>query len=163
MDPKKLSMLDKSAVLALVQEGFSNRQIARKTERSEKSVRRVKRAASALGAGVTPEMKKGTGTKRKTNARTDTILQRGVIKDPYITAKEIKEVYATVVGDVSVRTIKERLQKSLNMQCRRAVHKLLLTDKMRKQWLDFCMRYRHLIKEEWRSVMKVPSKQSPKE
>ncbi|KAK4304118.1 hypothetical protein Pmani_023923 [Petrolisthes manimaculis] len=153
MGPTKLNMEEKTIVLALVREGLSNREIAKRTKRSEKSVRRVKIAANALGTGATPMRKKGTGRKRKTQTRTDKLLKREVQKDPFITARELKGLHADVLGDVAVRTIQERLQKDLKMPCRRAAHKPLMTERMRQQRLAFCRRYEQWTSEDWRSVV----------
>lgn len=153
MGPSKLSMEEKGVVLALVREGLSNREIARRTKRSEKSVRRVKKAAITLGTGATPARKKGTGRKRKTQSRTDKLLKGEVQKDPFITARELKEQHADVLGDVAVRTIQNRLQKDLKLPCRRAAHKPLVTEKIRQQRLAFCRRYGQWTSEDWRSVL----------
>ncbi|MPC18825.1 Transportin-3 [Portunus trituberculatus] len=138
MGPTKLDMQEKSMIMALVGEGLSNREIGRKLRRSESAIRRTKKAAAVLGSGAVPERKKGTGRKRKTHPRTDKLLEREVKKDPFITAKELKEEHANVLGEVSVRTIQDRLQKHLKLPCRRTARKPLLTEKMKKQRLDFC-------------------------
>lgn len=153
MGPTKLNMQEKSMVMALVGEGLSNREIGRKLGRSESAVRRVKKAAAMLGTAAAPERKKGTGRKRKTHPRTDKLLEREVRKDPFITAKELKEAHADVLGEVSVRTIQDRLQRHLKLPCRRAARKPLLTDKMKKQRIDFCKRYEHWTSEDWRRVV----------
>ncbi|MPC33539.1 hypothetical protein E2C01_026893 [Portunus trituberculatus] len=114
MGPTNLDMQEKSMVMALVGEGLSNREIGRKL-RSESVVRRIKKAAAVLGTGAVPERKKGTGRKRKTHPRTDKLLEREVKKDSFITAKELKEAHADVLGEVSVRTIQDHLQKHLKL------------------------------------------------
>lgn len=153
MGPTKLNNDEKIKVMTLVGEGLSNREIGRRLRRSEAAVRRIKKAAAVLGTDEAPERKKGTGRKRKTDPRTDKMLEREVKKDPFITAKELKEAHPDVLGEVSVRTIQDRLQKLLKLPCRRAALKPLLTEKMKKQRLDFCKRYQHWTSEDWRKVV----------
>lgn len=153
MGATKLNMQEKSAVLALLGEGLSNREIARKMGRSEAAIRRLKKAASVLRAGATPSRKVGTGGQWKTCKRTDKLLEREVKRDPFITAKELKGLYGNLLENVSVRTVQRRLQKDLKLPTRLAVQKPLLTDKMRKQRLAFCKKYQHWTSEDWRRVV----------
>ena len=153
MVPTKMDQEEKSKVMALVGEGLSNRAIARRIGRSESTIRYLKTAVATQGTGAVPARKKGTGMKRKTHPRTDIMLAREVKKDPFVTAKELKEMHANVLRDVSVRTIQHRLQKDLKLPCRRAAPKPLLTPKMRKQRLDFCKQYEHWTSEDWRRVV----------
>lgn len=153
MGATNLDMQEKSVVLALVREGLSNREIGRKIGRSEAAVRRVKRAASASGTSATPCRKPGSGRPKKTNKRTDKLLEREVKRDPFITAKELKGNYNSLLENVSVRTLQRRLQKDLHLPCRRAVQKPLLTEKMKKQRLDFCKKYEHWTSQDWSKVI----------
>lgn len=152
MGPAKLRMEEKGAILALFREGLSKREVARRTRRSAKCVRNVIKATSAHG-GVIQKRKQGSGRKRKTGQRTDMLLRREVLKNPFITAKELKGMHRDVLGDVAVRTLQQRLQKDFKLPCRRAAHKPLLTEKMRKQRLDFCGRYKHWTSADWRKVV----------
>ncbi|KAK4317377.1 hypothetical protein Pmani_011539 [Petrolisthes manimaculis] len=153
MGHTKLTMEEKGKVMVLAGVGLSNREIGRRLRRSETAIRRVKQAAATLGTGGTPQRKKGTGRKRKTDTRTDKMLERQVKKDPFVTAKELKEMYADLLGEVSVRTVQIRLQKDLKLPCRRAAQKPLLTKKMKKQRVDFCKRHADWTQEDWRRVM----------
>lgn len=58
----------------------------------------MKKAATALGTDATPARKKGTGRKRITQMRTDMQLKREVQKNPFVTARELKELHADVLG-----------------------------------------------------------------
>lgn len=118
--------------------------------RSESAVRRLKKAASDLGEDTIPEGKEGSG--RNTRARMDKMLEREVRKDLSFTAKEMMGMRGDVLQDVSVRIIQHRLQKDLKLPCRRAAHKSLLTDKMKKQRLGFCRKYKHWTSEDWYRV-----------
>ncbi|KAK4326954.1 hypothetical protein Pmani_002557 [Petrolisthes manimaculis] len=149
MGHTKLTMEEKGKVMVLAGVGLSNREIGRRLRRSETAIRWVKQAAATLGTGATPQRKKGTGRKRKT----DKMLERQVKKDPFVTAKELKEMYPDLLGEVSVRTVQIRLQKDLKLPCRRAAQKPLLTKKMKKQRVDFCKRHADWTQEDWRRVM----------
>lgn len=81
------------------------------------------------------------------------MLEREVKKDPFLTAKELKELHPDVLGNVSVRTVQHQLQKDLKLPCHRTPMKPLLMEKMMKQRLEFCKRYQHWTPEDWRRVV----------
>lgn len=91
---------EKSKVLSLIGEGLSSSEVARRIGRLERAVRYVRKAAATLGTGTTPGRKVGTG-RRKTHPGTDSVLEQEVKKDLFITAKELKEIHANVLGNVS--------------------------------------------------------------
>lgn len=112
MDPMKMSMQEKNVVIALAGEGLSNHEISRRMGRSEGAVHYMRRAAAALGTGITPERKRGTGRKKKMYPRTDKMLEREVERNPFLTTKELKEMYYDVFREASLSTIQHRRQNT---------------------------------------------------
>ena len=72
---------------------------------------------------------------------------------PTLTAKEIKHEHYDLLKDVSVRTIRHRLQKELNLPARHAAKKPFLSDKMRKKRILFCKKYIHWTADDWKEVV----------
>lgn len=144
---------DKARALTKIENGVSVIRIAAEFNVSRMSIYRLKKAANDLPPNIIPQRKRGSGRNRKTTQRTDELMKRDIKKDPFLTAAEIKKNHPGLLDDVSIRTIQHRLQKDLGLPCRRAAKKPLITDRMRKKRLQFCRRYRHWTKEQWRGVM----------
>lgn len=81
MGATKLNMQEKSAVLALVGEGLSNWEIARKMGRSEAGYK-------CLESRCDSKQESGYWRTVEDLQRTDKLLEREVKSDPFITAKE---------------------------------------------------------------------------
>ncbi|RXG60676.1 hypothetical protein Avbf_14809 [Armadillidium vulgare] len=75
--------------------------------------------------------------------RSDQLLKREVMSNPWITVAQLKREHPELLNDISTRTLQHRLQKELNLPCRRAAKKPLLTDNMRKKRLLFARKYKH--------------------
>ena len=153
MGRKKLSMVEKTRALTMMELGVPMKSIAAQMEVSRVSLFKLKVKAAPLPLGSTPPRKTGSGVKRKTTARTDKILVREVKQDPSITAAELKHKHPDLLKDVSVRTIQHRLQRDLGLPCRRAAKKPLLTERMRQKRLAFAKKYQNWTVEQWKRVM----------
>ena len=70
-----------------------------------------------------------------------------------ISSTQLRRIYSNLFKNVSLRTIRHRLQKDLNMPSRRAAKKPLFTDKMKQKRLEFAYKYKDWTKEMWNSVM----------
>ena len=82
---------------------------------------------------IIPKRKSGSGAPKKTSPRTDKLLKRKVTSYPSITTVELKTKHHELLGIVSTRTVRHRLQKNLGPPCRRAAKKLMLTAAMKKR------------------------------
>lgn len=148
---KGSSKLMKEVVMSLVWEGISNYEIGKKIGRSEATVRRVKKTSIALGTGVTLERKIGSKRRGKKDARADKLLVREMKKDLFITTRKLKGMHASLLENVTKRTIQHQLQKDLNIPCRRVAHKPLLAERMKEQQFYFCKSCEHWTLEDWNS------------
>ena len=77
--------------------------VGRRLIRLEAAVCHVKNVVAALMTGTTLKRKRGTGRKKKRHPRTVKMLEREVMKYPFVTAKELKQfVEADLLQEVSV-------------------------------------------------------------
>ena len=79
-------------------------------------------------------------------------MKRKVQTTPTITARQLKKTIPEL-ADTSVRTIQHQCLKVLKLPSRKMANKPLLTERMRRDRLDFARRYQHWGVEEWRKVM----------
>jgi len=80
------------------------------------------------------------------------ILRKFISKNPFKTAKEIKEELPAFAA-VHVRTIQRALKVKLDMPARRAAAKPLLTPAMVRKRIAFCRKHRSWTEDDWESVM----------
>lgn len=104
MGRKKLTPAEKGRALALL-EGVSVIRTASDIGVTRRVIYNLKKAAACIPPGTVPGRKHVSGRKRKTTARTDTLLKREVMTNPDITAKELKKKYQDLLQEVAVRTI----------------------------------------------------------
>ena len=145
----EISKASKSNVVLLKEEGYKNCEIARRLSLSEASVCRIL-CRYKKQESFSP--KKRTGRPRKTTARTDRTIKRICQVKPSISSSEIHRSLP-ILSDVSLRTIRRRLNKDLGLPARKPSEKPLLTPRMANQRLSFCQRYLHWTAEDWRKVM----------
>ena len=80
-------------------------------------------------------------------------MQIEVMKDPRVTANELKKKHPELLEGVSERTIQHRLQKELELPSQKPAVKPLLTKQMTKKRQDFARKYKHWTKEDWHKVL----------
>ncbi len=153
MGRKKLTMTEKTYGLMLLKDGASVTRVAANLHVSRRTICSLKQAAARLPDNTIPIRKVGSGGKKKTTERTNTIVKREVLLNPSITAASLKKKHPMLLQDVSIRTIQHRLQKDLNMPSRRAAKKPLLTAPMMKKRIQFCKTYLHWTSADWLKVM----------
>ena len=153
MGRKKLSIEEKTRILTLLEEGIPVSRISMDLHVSRQAIYDLKRVAAQQPPGTTPPRKVGTGNKKKITERSKVLLRREVLLNPSITAATLKKMHSNVLKDVSIRTIQRILQKDLQLPCRRAAKKPLLTKAMMKKRMLFCKQYLHWTSADWRQVM----------
>lgn len=153
MPGKQLSDVEKSRILTLVEEKVSLRKIASRTGRHFATIKRLNAAARSAPDCEIPLRKHGSGRPRKTSADTDELLRKEVLKNPKITAGQLKKMHPQLLRDVSQRTIQHRLTKQLKMPTRVPAKKPLLTPAMMKKRLAFARQYEAWTEDDWKKVM----------
>jgi transposase len=150
---KRFSLEELTSIKCWLQFGVKTKEIAARLGRSERSVRRQFSRLRSLPPKASPLPPKATtGRPTATSTIQDERLKRYVLKNPFKSARELKN---EVPGwsDVSVRTIQHRLQKKLGLPAQRAAKKPLLTQKMKQKRLAFARKYKNWTSEQWRDVM----------
>ncbi|KAK4288764.1 hypothetical protein Pmani_038229 [Petrolisthes manimaculis] len=127
---------ERARVVALREEGVEMNEIAARVGRGRATVIHI------LGDNQVPTPKASLGAKKKTSKRTDTLIRRSVIKNPFVTSIEIKKEYPELLKDVSERTVRHRLHRDLNLRAHRAARKPTLTKAMKRKRLEFCAKYK---------------------
>uniref|UniRef100_A0A0P4WG26 Uncharacterized protein n=1 Tax=Scylla olivacea TaxID=85551 RepID=A0A0P4WG26_SCYOL len=148
---KQLSMERKAHALALLEQRMPVTRVAKEVEVCRQTIHRLLSAAPVLPPGATPPRKKGSGGPKKTSLRTDKMSE--VMSNPFIAATTLKSKHPDLLRNVSVRTLRHRLQKDMGLPTRRAAKKPLFTDRMRKKHVAFCRKFKHWTPEAWKKVM----------
>ncbi|KAK4313082.1 hypothetical protein Pmani_015551 [Petrolisthes manimaculis] len=144
---------ERTRVVALREEGGEINVIAARVGRGRATVIRILAASRRLGDNQVPTPKVRLGGKKKTSNRTDTLIRRSVIKNPFVTSIEIKKEYPELLRDVSERTVRYRLHHDLNLRAHRAARKPTLTKEMKRKRLEFCAKYKDWTLDQWKKVI----------
>ena len=123
---------EKARIIAWREENVSIKKICRRSGRNKATVMRLLAAARGLPPNIVPEHKIIAGRPRKTTEATDKLLKREVMKNPRVTAGQLKSDHPEVLENVSIRTLQHRLQKDLLLPSRTAARKPLLNERMCK-------------------------------
>ncbi|KAK4290146.1 hypothetical protein Pmani_002538 [Petrolisthes manimaculis] len=122
---------ERARIIALREEGVQINEIAARVGHHRATVLRILAASRCIGNNQIPLPKPRLGKKKKTPERTDTLIKRCVIKNPFITSVEIKKEYPELLRNVSERTIRDRLHRDLKLRAHRAARKPYLTKSMK--------------------------------
>ena len=148
---KQISPAVRAQIVGLSQHTTkTHREIASDLHVSHSAVTKIINKFHATG---TMSPRKGRGRLPSTSLRTDLMIRREVMKDPFITARSIKANLTPLCDNISLHTIRDRLGTKFSMPARKPVKKPLLTAKMRKARLEFCRRYADWGVDEWKRVL----------
>lgn len=146
-----LSPRKKAEVKALVTaKTFTNREISRRLEVSETSVRRIKKKIE-LGEELSPKRKKRCGRKPIFTPRAERCLQNICLKNRFATTKVIKSQLQDASVNVSERTVRRKL-KDLDFKAYRPARKPKLTAAMKTKRLKWAKQWEDKDVDFWRSV-----------
>jgi len=153
MGPKNLTDQEKARILAFHEENVPVKEICRRTGKGKTAVYSLISRAKNLPPNEVPPRQSVPGRPRKTSPTTDKLIKRAVLKNPKITARQLKLAYPSILGNVAERTIQHRCQRDLKLHLRSATSKPVLTRKMRVARLNFAKKYKDFTIEDWRRVM----------
>lgn len=149
---KDLTPRKMAEIKALIStENFSNREISRQLDVSEKSVRRIKSKLD-LGHDLTPKRKGKCGRKQKFTPRSKRCLTKICIENRFATTKHIKSLLEQSNVSVSERTVRRKLQE-LDFRARRPVKKPRLTPAMKSKRLQWAKEHKDKDLDFWKSVL----------
>ena len=149
----QLSIEEKTRILCWRAAGVTAKEMGERLGRNAMTIRRHIAAMKDLPSSATPPPAAArSGRPRVTSVPQDLRMKSYVQKNPFKTAKQLrKEVPGW--GNVSVRTIQDRLKRELGLPARRAAKKPLLTEAMKRKRLAFARKYKHWSEHDWRQVM----------
>jgi len=98
-------------------------------------------------------VKSRSGRPKKTSERTDAMIKREAVKDPFVTSTAVKQNLAPLCDNITTRTIRSRLTNKYSLKAHKPVSKPVVTAVMKKKRLAFCKKYRGWTKEQWRQVL----------
>ena len=145
-------MEEKAKIIAWRGDGVSSATIAAGLGCHHASVDRLLARAATMEEGAVPERQKGAGRPRKLDKSILSIIRRQAMKNPEMTAADIK-TSVPELADISVRTISRALLHHLKMTSRLAAQKPLFTKKMIAKRLQFAKKYKNWTSEAWSKVM----------
>lgn len=139
-----------AAIVALLQDGRSERYVAQQYQISNSTVHRIFSRFLATGAYT---RRPGTGPQRITSARDDRFILLQSLRDRRATAVEIRNQLQYVRNtNVSERTIRRRLGEANLSSCRPATG-LQLLRRHRVARLQFARNHAHFTENNWRDVL----------
>jgi hypothetical protein len=153
--PRKMKILreEKLRIKFLSETGVKNTETAAKLGRNIRSIQRVLWSLKSLPEdALPPPPLKRSGCHKKLDTKKMNRLRSFVSRFPFKTASEVNQELPGF-SNISVRRIKEVLQKNLKMLSRTATKKLLLTTLMTSKRIKFCKKYLNWTPKQWENVM----------
>ena len=80
-------------------------------------------------------------------------IKKDINKNPFLTARKIKDKNPRLMHDLSLRTIRWVLLKDLKLPSRVAAKKPMLTQRMKIQRLAFALKYKNWTSTDWNQVI----------
>ena len=109
--------------------------------------------SSPLCTNLTPPHKRVPGRPNKVPTKTWRYIKLELLKNPWLTAYELKEHHPTLLQKASIRTIQRAIKEKLRIPLRLVAMKLLITCQMRKKRLAFARKYLHWTENDWNKVL----------
>ena len=153
MPGKWLTLEDKVRILDAYKNGNTMKEIAEEFRRSYSTIWRLLKRSRQLAPGMVPTFVASPGRPRKLTFGMLRILKLALIKNPFMTAGELKHRYPEYFNEISIRTIQRGCRVELGMPIRKSPKKPLLTARMRKQRLAFARKMKDYTPEQWEKVL----------
>jgi len=145
----ELSSKKRGIALALMNEGCSQTEVARKLGVSQSAISRAKRRAEESGNLTS---KPRSGRPRVTTPRTDNKIHLEIKKNPFLTSTRL-QLDLLETSRVSRRTIRCRLKDEFGLPARKPVKKPHLTAFQMKRRYNFAKKYAKWTKQQWEKVI----------
>jgi transposase len=136
----------KGKINALINEGYSQRQVASRLNISRGAVRNV---ISSNGSSN----RRNCGRKRKTTLREDRLLKGAVVRSPHASSARLAHESRQRGCNISSRTVRRRLSKDFNLVARRPAKKPMMTRAQLRARLRFCKIHKDKPADWWDKVM----------
>lgn len=149
LSPQKITQI----TTLLKHTSHSQRQIAKLTEVSQASVRRIN-AKLATAQPTKPQRKGRCGKKKLVTPRGQRCLRNIVLENRKASYSDIKKHFEKSGYNVSERTVRRNLF-DMGFRSRRPVKKPKLTDTMVKKRYAWASSYKHFTLDNWKMVSKL--------
>ena len=147
---KQLSCKTKTAILVLLKEGYSERQVASRLKISKTAVHQTKEKKKTTGA---TEVQPGRGRKRLSSAREDRYLIRKSLSNRRLTSSDLQKEWKSGCNvNCSARTVRNRLLQ-VGLKSHRARKKPFINERQRKQRLKFAKDHKDWTVDDWSKVI----------
>ena len=140
----------RAQIIVLVEEGYSQREIALRLNISKTGVQKT--IARFKKHGTFKSLPR-SGRKKCTSTRTDNLIHRLSKRNPHWTASKIRSELTFLPRLPCEDTIRRRLRIKFNLLSRWPANKPLLSKKNIRQRMEFCRKYRSWSLQNWRNVM----------
>ena len=145
-----LSVPQRSKIVTLHDEGYSERLISIKCKVSRKAVHT---AIENFKLNRSFADKKRSGRPKKTTPRDDNRMKMIVSRSPCSSIKKVQGALAAKVCHVSSMTISRRLRFDFGLSSRKPARKPLLTKAIKDKRLKFAKAHQHWTSEDWSKVL----------
>lgn len=150
---KELCEAIKAAILALLEIGMSERQVAKKLKISKTAVHYTKKKQAEHG---TTKLLAGRGRKRLSTPRDDRALIRSCVRNRRQTSRDLKNEWALSRNvTCSARTVRNRLLEA-GLKSHRARKKPFINERQRKARLLFAGDHKDWTVDDWAKVRRKP-------
>lgn len=147
--PRQLTEMQAIQIVTLLQEGNSQRYVARRLSVSQ-SV--ISRTWSRYRETNDFQRRQGQGRRRVTDQRTDRAIVRFVVDNPVVTARQVRDQFREVYGNLSMSTIGRRL-KNTGLQSRQRAPAPALTLNHRRARLRYARTHVGWSPRQWNRVL----------
>lgn len=148
---KEISELNRGAILALHEEGYSTRTIAQKGYASKTAVANIIKRFHDRG---TSYPLKSPGRPPKTTKRDDRLLVRNCLANRRQSSRVLARQWVDSIecNAISSRTVRRRLCKA-NLKSYRPAKKPFINQKQRERRLRWCHEHKNWSLDQWRTVI----------
>lgn len=144
--PRRLTLDERREIIALGKASFSQREIAKRVGRPQKTVNRILKAYFRENR---VEDARHQRRPRKTTKDEDELILAAAADNPFVTAKAIADELGL---NVSLHTVRRRLHDR-GLKSFVAARKPLLTTVHRERRLEFADRHINWTSDQWRQVI----------
>ncbi|XP_068240528.1 uncharacterized protein [Palaemon carinicauda] len=141
-----------TSIIDLYKAGISVRRICEQKQLSKRTVYRWIHRYEEGDADAIPVPKPKSGRPKKIKPATLRLIHRQLKQDPSLTAREIKDKNSRLLGEVSLRTVQQRIHDDL-LCSYKACEKPLLTAVQKQKRVVFAKKYSAWDPIKWRDVL----------
>ena len=145
-----LSVAERSKIVTLHEEGYSERQILNRVKFSKTAVHQA--IVKFRNCGSFQDLHR-SGRPRVTSQRDDHLIKRMAVRSPTSSSKKIRSALLLKGTVASTATVKRRLADEFGLKAYKPAKKPRLTPSMKAKRYAFAKAHQHWTTENWRKVL----------